>query len=132
MDELKGGQMRVMLVILMMLVTPLAGTLPATAAPGEPETVPPGVRVLTVADAGQTIQLRRGELFVLDLGAPSDWFVNPGTPPAAWRLWERPANGIWVAWRSGAFQATFDPPCRRRNPACMIATRLWSVTLDVR
>lgn len=124
--------MRGMLVILMVLVTALTGTLPATAAPGEPEALPSGVRVLTVADAGQTIQMRRGELFVLDLGSPSDWLINPGSPVVAWRLLEHPANGVWVAWRSGAFRATFDPVCRRQNPACMIATRLWSVTLDVR
>lgn len=120
--------MKIWYALILLILLLVVSALPAAAAPAEPEAIPPGVRVLTMADNGTTVVMRRGQVFVIDLSPYSS--VDPSR--AAWRLLDRPANGIWVAWQDGTVSGTYDPVCRHQNPRCGQVTVAWGVTLDMR
>jgi hypothetical protein len=114
-------------------------TLPAaipTAIPtgGATNTNP---SVVTLASAGQTIQLHVGDTFLLNLGEGWDWTVNVSNPAVVSRVVNilviRGAQGVYKANRPGTatLTAVGDPPCRKSTPPCMAPSRAFQVQIVV-
>ncbi len=109
---------------------------PTPGAPLPP--TPAGSRTVTLADAGQTIDLQVGQAFLLALDAAWDWTVSVADPSVVNRLVNvlvvRGAQGIYVAKKAGRtiLTAVGDPPCRKARPACALPSRVFRITVVVR
>jgi len=120
-----------------------------TTAPAAPPTTDPvspratanpatGMRMVTLADYGQTITLLQGTSFVLSLGSDRDWQIQIADAaivrrdPAA----TAPADsqGVYLATQAGqtTLTATGDLPCTRAVPRCLAPTRGFSVQIIVK
>ncbi len=93
--------------------------------------------IVTVAQAGQTIELTVGQRLVLQLGTGYDWTTQVGgsgvlVPVAA----PLPAGvqGEWVAERIGtaSILAIGNPPCLQAKPPCGMPSRAFDMTVVVR
>jgi predicted secreted protein len=91
---------------------------------------------VTLADNGKTISMRVGDTFTLALG-DQPWNVAVADQTVLRRLpnfaMVRGAQGIYRAYAAGTttLSATFTPACAQAHPACMIASMLFRVTVDV-
>ena len=116
-------------------------TLSLTAArPSATPTAPPGSTIVTLADNGQTITMRVGERFLLNLGGgieTYDWQAVPADPSVVSRvpnvLTIRGSQGLYEAHRPGQTEltATGDPICRQSQPSCAAPSRRFSVDVAV-
>jgi hypothetical protein len=93
--------------------------------------------VVTLANAGQTIQMHVGDTFLLNLGEGWDWTVNVSNPAVVSRVVNilviRGAQGVYKANRPGTatLTAVGDPPCRKSTPPCMAPSRAFQVQIVV-
>lgn len=140
--------------------TATAGT--ATAEPGTTVTIPapgpvshpPGRIVagrsgrvtLTQSDSGATVVLARGQFIIVVLGAPGypTWDQPLAAGPQAASLRRvsasggypssAPARATFLAVRPGtaAIRSLTDAACLHAKPRCMIAQRVWQVSVIVR
>jgi hypothetical protein len=110
----------------------------ATASPAVPPTGSDGQELsITLADQGQTVKLKVGQRFVLNLGSDYDW--NPVVENQAvvsrvvGILVIRGAQGIYEARSAGQTQLTAsgDPTCLKSKPACAMPSRLFQITIVV-
>jgi hypothetical protein len=111
---------------------------PTTTEAATPAASPSGMRTVTLADAGQTIELAVGETFLLALGSEYDWTVTVADPSIVSREVNvatiRGSQGLYRANRPGrtTLTAIGDPPCRRARPACALPSRIVRIDLVVR
>lgn len=118
---------------------PGAVGLPGSIATVTPIAAPTGDQELsvTLADQDQTIKLKVGQRFLLNLGSDYDW--NPVVENQAvvsrvvGILVIRGAQGIYEAKSAGQTQltATGDPACLKSKPACAMPSRLFQITIVV-
>ncbi len=126
------------------VATPVASDTPAQTQPTPEPTLPaPGVpatgdvKTVTLDDQGKTIQMAVGESFLLKLGEQYEWAVTISDQSVVSRVVNiavvRGAQGVYVAHRAGTvtLTATGDPACRQSQPPCMMASRLFTVTVVV-
>jgi carboxyl-terminal processing protease len=107
---------------------------------GEP--LPPPVEIssqtVTLDDEGQTITLKAGERFLLQLGAEYDWTVTVADQSILSRVVNvtvvRGAQGLYEAHKLGSttLTATGDPVCRQSQPPCATPSRLFEIRVNVR
>jgi hypothetical protein len=94
-------------------------------------------RAVTLADDGQTIRLRVGERFLLNLGEGYDWTVDVDDQSIVSRvvnvLTVRGSQGLFEAHRPGSttLRALGDLPCRQAKPPCMVPTRVFRLQIVV-
>jgi photosystem II stability/assembly factor-like uncharacterized protein len=92
---------------------------------------------VTLADDGQTITLRVGQRFLLDLGADYEWTVTVDDPAVVSRvvnvLTIRGSQGLYEAHQPGrtTLGATGDPICRQAQPPCGAPSRLFRLQVVV-
>lgn len=114
---------------------------PAPTSAGTPEPAPttaPDGSVVTLDNDQQTIHLKTGQRFLLNLGMDSyDWTVEIQDQSIVSRVIGitvvRGAQGVYEAKAPGTtvLQASGDPFCRQSQPPCMMPSRLFKVTLVV-
>lgn len=112
-----------------------ATPLPTTVPPSAPQPAP---RVVTLANEGQTLTMKVGQTFTLQLGGPPpDWSVDVADPsvlaPVPTFSGSPGSQGLYEAKNQGTttLTATSSYPCQRAHPACMIASRLFRLTVAV-
>jgi photosystem II stability/assembly factor-like uncharacterized protein len=92
---------------------------------------------VTLADDGQTITLRVGQRFLLDLGAEYDWTVTVEDQAVVSRvvnvLTIRGSQGLYEAHEAGntTLTATGDPVCRQAQPPCAAPSRAFQIEIVV-
>ncbi len=108
---------------------------PTLNAPG----VPAGdAKIVTLDDEGKTIQMAVGESFLLKLGEQYEWAVTVSDQSVVSRVKNiavvRGAQGVYDTLQAGTatLTATGDPACRQSQPPCMMASRLFTVTIVVK
>jgi len=118
-------------------------TLNITLPTATPTAIPSGgsmntnPSVVTLANAGQTIQMHVGDTFLLNLGEGWDWTINVSNPAVVSRVVNilviRGAQGVYKANRPGTatLTAVGDPPCRKSTPPCMAPSRAFQVQIVV-
>ena len=118
---------------------PVAATMPP-AASATPTAIPwstSGTVVVTLAQAGQTIDLAVGQRLVLELGTTSQWTVRVDgsgvLTPASVPL-QASQQGAWVAERAGTaqIQVIGNPFCPQVRPPCGMPSRAFTATVVVR
>jgi hypothetical protein len=111
-----------------------------TAAAVPPQTTgptPTGSRTVTLADDGQTVTLRVGERFLLNLGDTFIWQVTPADPTVLSRMVNvltiKGSQGLYEAHKAGRTElmATGDPPCRQSQPPCGAPSRVFRIQVVV-
>ncbi len=125
--------------------TPTASGAPTQAQPApEPTLATPGApaagdsKIVTLDDDGKTIQMAVGESFLLKLGEQYEWSVNVSDQNVVSRVKYitvvRGAQGVYDTLQAGTatLTATGDPACRQSQPPCMMASRLFTVTIVVK
>jgi len=96
-----------------------------------------GPVTITVKDNQQTLNLRVGDSFTLDLGALFIWDVQIGDQQIIARVSDQHATDgapqRYKAFAPGqtALRATGDPRCRRAQPACMAPSISFHLTIIV-
>ncbi|HEY3364942.1 MAG TPA: hypothetical protein VGK74_07825 [Symbiobacteriaceae bacterium] len=125
------------LTLTLALATGCFGKPSGSPGPGQP----PGKagRQVTMADNGNTLELKVGDTFALVLGeAPPDWELTildtavvarvPGIMPI------RGSQGVFRAQKPGTteLQAVGTYPCQKETPACKIASPFFRVTIVVK
>jgi hypothetical protein len=119
--------------------TPMAqpGNQP-TATPKIVSTAPAGQELnVTLANDGQTVKLKAGQRFLLNLGADYDWISTVADESIVSRvigiLVIRGAQGVYEAHAPGSTSliATGNPTCLKSKPACAMPSRLFKVTITV-
>jgi hypothetical protein len=128
----------------LLLVAALAtacGGRPGVASAAQPSTpTSPGTSARTVilAENGQTITLRTGDRFLLNLGEDYDWTVESGDETILSRVVNvldgRGSQGLYEARRAGrtTLTAKGDPVCRKAQPACALPSRTFRIGVVVR
>ncbi len=117
---------------------PTASRKPApTRTPWATPTAASAVVVVTLADAGQTVDLAVGQRLVLQLGATYQWTVQvsgsgvlaPASVPS-----QADQQGTWIAERTGTaqLQVVGNPYCLHSKPPCAMPSRAFTVTVIVR
>lgn len=97
-----------------------------------------GPVTITVKDNQQTLALTEGEIFTLDLGALLTWEVQIGDQQIIARVPDPNAtDGAPQRYRALApgqteLRATGDPRCRRAQPACMMPSISFHLTIIVK
>ncbi len=124
--------------------TPAPADTPTQAQPTpEPTLNTPGVpsgdaKIVTLDDEGKTIQMAVGESFLLKLGEQYEWAVTVSDQSVVSRVKNiavvRGAQGVYDTLQAGTatLTATGDPACRQSQPPCMMASRLFTVTIVVK
>ena len=114
------------------------GTVPPTGGSATGTVPQPAPQTVTLANDGQTITMKVGQTFTLELGGPPpDWTVHVTDPSILARLpnfaMVRGAQGIYQADQVGTatLTATSTYPCQQAHPACMIASRAFWLTVVV-
>jgi len=93
--------------------------------------------LITVKDNQQTLALTVGQIFTLDLGAVFTWDIQIGDPQIIARVADPNAtDGAPQRYRALApgqteLRATGDPRCRRAQPACMLPSIVFHLTIIV-
>jgi len=128
------------------MAAPLAAAGLTACAPGAAATFssacrPGHCRTLRVADSGDTVRVRRGEILLVVLASRGMMWDQPQTTGAAVRLVSarggypttRPARSVFRAARAGKATLTSqtDARCLHSVPPCGISQRGWSVTVVV-
>lgn len=103
-----------------------------------PTQAPGGEIVITADSSGQTIHLKVGQTFLVNLGMDIlNWQVEIADPSIVSRVigitTVRGAQGVYQARAPGTttLTATGDPLCRQSVPACEMPSRIITVTLVV-
>jgi hypothetical protein len=92
---------------------------------------------VTLADDGQTITLRVGDSFLLELGEDYNWTPTVEDQTIVSRAKNiaviRGAQGVYDGLQAGktALTAVGDPVCRQANPPCEQPSRLFKVQIVV-
>jgi hypothetical protein len=93
---------------------------------------------ITLANNEETLALKVGGRFLLDLGAGYDWNIQIGDSSIVSRVPNimviKGAQGIYEAHKTGstALTATGDPLCRKAVPQCAAPSRLFTLKIQVR
>jgi hypothetical protein len=93
---------------------------------------------ITLANNEQTLALKVGGRFLLDLGAGFDWNIQIGDSSIVSRVPNimviKGAQGIYEARTTGSttLTATGDPLCRKAVPQCAAPSRLFTLNIQVR
>jgi hypothetical protein len=109
-----------------------------TDGPEETATPLNGPVTITIKDNQQTLALTVGEIFTLDLGALFTWEVQIGDQQIIARVPDPNAtDGAPQRYRALApgrteLRATGDPRCRRAQPACMMPSILFHLTISIK
>jgi hypothetical protein len=96
-----------------------------------------GPVTITIQDNQQTLALTVGQIFTLDLGAVFTWDIQIGDPQIIARVADPNAtDGAPQRYRALApgqteLRATGDPRCRRAQPACMLPSIVFHLTIIV-
>jgi len=115
-------------------------TAPPSASPTVSATATPaisGTPDVTLADNGQSIQLRVGKTFLLKLGSNFNWTVTIVDQAIVSRVRNvtviRGAQGLYRALHPGSttLTATGDPPCRSATPACAAPSLFFHLAIAV-
>lgn len=110
-------------------------TPPDLSTPLVPDTS--GNLDVTLPDNGRTVLMQVGQRFLLDLGDTYDWNLNIVDQNIVSRVLNimtiRGSQGLFEAHTTGTttLQATGDPLCRQSQPACMMPSVLFQVTITV-
>ncbi len=97
-----------------------------------------GTVSITLAIDNQTLTLRVGETFILNLGEGYEWTVNIDDPTVVSRIPNilviRGAQGIYQAHSTGQanLTASGEPSCRKTQPPCQAPSRLFRLTVVVK
>jgi len=97
----------------------------------------PESKIVTLADDGQTINLKLNETFLLKLGEGYDWNITIADQTIVSRvpnvLVIRGAQGIYRAHKEGSSTLTAigDPVCRAEQPPCAAPTREFRINIAV-
>jgi hypothetical protein len=97
-----------------------------------------GPVTITLKDNQQTLALTVGEIFTLDLGAVFTWDVQIGDQQMIARVPDPNATDSapqrYRAFAPGQteLRATGDPRCRRAQPACMLPSIVFHLTIIVK
>ena len=133
--------------ILLSACAPVASAVGLSATATPPATVTPvptaadpgdGGLVVTLDDAGRTIELNTGGTFLLKLGEGYDWTLDIGDQAVISRVRNvmviRGAQGLFEALKTGqtSLAATGDPQCRQAQPPCAMPTIEFKITIVVR
>ena len=108
-----------------------------TAAPAATAAPTAGLRTITLADDGTTIDVRLGDRVLIDLGTGLIWTVTIGDQQVLARVIGVTvilgAQGLYTAARTGSTLVTAigDPACRTSTPPCMAPSRSFSATVVV-
>lgn len=117
--------------------TPVATAAPRPSPTPAPTASAAGTTVVvTIAEAGATVHVAVGDRLQLELGTLYTWAVSlapagssvlvavPGALPAG-------QQGAWTATKAGSVTvvAVGDPLCRQAKPACMLASREFTLTV---
>ena len=115
-------------------------TAGGSSAPAATATTAPAL-TLGVPDAGRTVTVRVGQRVVISLQSGSWLLPETSAPDVLLRSatdggypTPRPATATFTAVRTGPAEltATSDLACAHTTPRCLVATRRWSVQVDVR
>ncbi len=97
----------------------------------------PGTKVVTLADTGTTLQLKRGQRFVLKLGEGYNWQLDLDDSGVLSRIKNiavlRDSQGVFVAEKPGTatLTATGEPECRNSQPACGQPSIMFNLNVEV-
>jgi hypothetical protein len=110
-------------------------TPPANSTPLTPDSS--GNLDVTTSDNGRTVLLQVGQRFLLDLGDTYSWNFTINDQTIVSRVPNimtiRGSQGLFEAHTTGTttLQATGDPACRQSQPACMMPSVVFSITITV-
>jgi len=104
-----------------------------------PSSTPPPAssRTVTLADDGQTITLRVGDSFLLELGEDYNWTPTVDDQTIVSRAKNiavvRGAQGVYDALKTGktTLTAAGDPVCRQATPPCERPSRAFKIQIVV-
>jgi predicted secreted protein len=117
------------------LSAPLSSLVPATPAPPLPPVN--GVKTITNADNGTTINLAAGTQVILALDEDHDWTVTVEDQTVLTLMVGAAApsgaQGVYAASKPGqtTLTAVGEPPCRKTQPPCDAPTVLFRVGIAV-
>lgn len=109
--------------------------IPVTDTPPFPDT--DGQKTITRNDQGQTVIVKLGESFLLQLGDEYIWDINLSDPTVISRVKNiaviRGAQGVYETLKAGTvtLSASGDPLCRQATPPCGMPTVLYQVNIVV-
>jgi carboxyl-terminal processing protease len=94
-------------------------------------------QTVTLDNEGQTVTLKIGERFLLELGEEYDWTVAVADQSVLSRVVNvtvvRHAQGLYEAHKTGltTLTATGDPVCSQSQPPCAMPSRLFEIRVIV-
>ncbi len=128
-------------VVKLITVVPAFGSsapLPTTAFQSNPTpAAPTGALTITLADNEKTINLRVGQLFLVELGPRFQWQPSAADlaviSPVTGVTLPAGAQGMFAARAAGKviIQVGIEAPCRNAHPPCMMPEQLIRITLAV-
>jgi hypothetical protein len=111
---------------------------PATAAHTPIPTIVGGIRTITLAEEGKSLQFTVGETFLLFLDQGMTWSVRESSPGiiigVSGTYTPTGSQGYFQTRQAGqtTLFATGDYPCRQSKPPCMAPSRAFQVTILVK
>jgi hypothetical protein len=93
--------------------------------------------IVTLDMNGQTVTMRNGERFLLQLGEEYNWTVIPDDPRVISRVVNvmtiRGSQGLYEAHVQGntTLRASGDPQCRSSQPPCTAPSRMFVINVVV-
>jgi len=120
-----------LLAVASFVIMACAGSSPSSTPP------PASSQTVTLADDGQTITLRVGGSFLLELGEDYDWTPTVDDQTIVSRAKNiavvRGAQGVYDALKAGktTLTAAGDPVCRQATPPCERPSRVFTIQIVV-